>query len=282
MRRIIKEALRSTKGQTIVWIVLVAVVGLTLGLSIASRSLSNIQQSAELEETNRAFSAAEAGVEEALYALETTGSAVSAITPTPLAEVGSEYSYEVVEGGGGNELVLAAPLEKDQVVQVDASNMSGGITVYWVEDLSAQDADGNRASLMLTLISQEPSGDYEVLREAYNPFEEAAVRDNGFTVGTSVSESVGGKTFAERTAVIPLPGVGTSKILRIHAMYNGIPNTIGLKADTSNFPSQYHTITSTGSAGETTRVVQVTRSKPALPVLFDYTLFNLSGNSLSK
>lgn len=272
----------ASKGQMVVWVVLIAVVGLTLGLSIASRSLSNIQQSSELEETSRAFSAAEAGVEMALYALESTGTATSVLTPIPLPEAGSEYYYEVSVGGGGGELVLSAPLEKDQVVQVDCSNMSGDVVVYWVEEATTQDQDGNRASLMLTFISQEGGSDYAVVREAYNPFEEAAARVNGFSLATGGAFTIGGKTFAERTEDITLPGTGAKKILRVHALYNGIPNTIGLKALTSVFPAQYHVVTSTGVSGETERVVQATRSSPALPVFFDYTLFNLSTSSLSK
>ncbi|MBU1110132.1 hypothetical protein KKB83_00745 [Patescibacteria group bacterium] len=271
------------KGQVVVWIVLISVVGLTLGLSIASRSLSNIQQASELEETNRAFSAAEAGIEEALYALESTGAASSVLIPVSLSEAGSEYSYIVSEGGGGNELILAAPLTKDNVVQVNCSGMSGNLTVYWVKDGTSQDQDGNRASLLLTFISQEsvPASDYEVIREAYNPFEEHTSRGNGFLQASSITETVGGIDFREKTASILLPGAGTDQILRIQAFYNGVPNTIALKAD-SSFPSQYHTITSTGSAGDVERTVQVTRSNPSLPAFFDYTLFNLSTNSLSK
>ena len=92
-------------------------------------------------------------------------------------------------------------------------------------------------------------------REAYNPAEEAAVRDNGFSLATGGVFSIDGESFKEKTASITLPGTGTNKILRIQAFYNGVANTIGLQAD-SSFPSQYHTITSTGAAGETERTVQ--------------------------
>ena len=81
---------REQRGQVVVWIMLVSVVGLTLGLSIASRTLSNLRQSSELEGANRAFSAAEAGIERALYDLEQTGIVESVLTPTPLLESGAE------------------------------------------------------------------------------------------------------------------------------------------------------------------------------------------------
>src|SRR3990167_4489601 len=51
-------------GQTVVIILLVAVVAATIAFSIAGSSLKNIEQTATTEETNRAFSAAEAGNEE--------------------------------------------------------------------------------------------------------------------------------------------------------------------------------------------------------------------------
>ncbi len=54
------------KGQVILVILLVMAVGLTVGLSVASRSITDVQLSTQVEESSRAFSAAEAGIEKAL------------------------------------------------------------------------------------------------------------------------------------------------------------------------------------------------------------------------
>ncbi len=50
-------------GQGLLIVILVMVIALTLGLSIAARTTSNIRTSSEGENSERAFSAAEAGIE---------------------------------------------------------------------------------------------------------------------------------------------------------------------------------------------------------------------------
>ncbi|OQX51365.1 hypothetical protein B5M47_00720, partial [candidate division CPR3 bacterium 4484_211] len=271
--------------QVVVWIMLVSVVGLTLGLSIASRTLSNLRQSSELEGANRAFSAAEAGIERALYDLEQTGMVESVLTPTPLLESGAEYSYEVTEGGSGQEVVWPSLVEKDGVVQIDASGVTGRVMVYWVDGGDSGQV-GSRASLLITAISKEGEDDYAVERWAYNPSDTGGVpRDNGFEASAGAGGTFGGVTFLENTAWLDLPATGGDKeqIIRVMALYNGgSGNRVGLRAESEMFPDQYHTITSRGVSGEAERVVEATRSKPALPAFFDYILLNLSGGGLSK
>lgn len=273
------------KGQAIVWVTLITLVVLTIGLSIASRTLSNIRQSQETEQTNRAFSAAEAGIEAALYLFESpAGVPVSQITPTPLPASNSEYSYTVSEEGDGNETVLPVPLEKDGVYQVNATNMVGNITIYWVKSGDAAE-ENSRASLLVTLVSREADDDYDVVRVAYNPTT-GLTRVNGFSPSAGGEEvQVGGVRFLEKTDEITLPGTGgKEKIIRIRVMDNGESgNTIGLKADAGQaFPVQYYTITSTGTSGDTERTIRVNRTDQMLPGLFDFALMSLSGDGLKK
>lgn len=54
------------RGQMILVILLVMAVGLTIGLSVASRSITDVNFSTKIEDSSRAFSAAESGIEEAL------------------------------------------------------------------------------------------------------------------------------------------------------------------------------------------------------------------------
>ena len=54
------------QGQVLLIIVLVMVVALTVGLSLASRSLIQVRTTGEQAESQKAFSAAEAGIEQAL------------------------------------------------------------------------------------------------------------------------------------------------------------------------------------------------------------------------
>src|SRR3990167_6486206 len=61
-----RATLNSKGGQGLLVIVVIMVVGLTVGLAVASRSITNIRTSTEEENSQRAFSAAEAGIEKVL------------------------------------------------------------------------------------------------------------------------------------------------------------------------------------------------------------------------
>ena len=54
------------KGQIILILLLVMTVALGVGLTIVQRSLTDISTSTKVEQSSRAFSAAEAGIEKAL------------------------------------------------------------------------------------------------------------------------------------------------------------------------------------------------------------------------
>jgi Tfp pilus assembly protein PilX len=54
------------RGQVLLVIVLLITVATTIGLSVATRSIVNLRLSAEEDHTQRAFSAAEAGLEQSL------------------------------------------------------------------------------------------------------------------------------------------------------------------------------------------------------------------------
>ena len=80
-------------GQAGLIVMLVMVVLLTLGVSIATRSTQDVTQSRQEEETSRVFDAAEAGIEEAL------AGALGTITGTSLSGLHSDLSatYSVEE-----------------------------------------------------------------------------------------------------------------------------------------------------------------------------------------
>src|SRR3972149_4690052 len=54
------------KGQVLLIVVLVMIVALTVGLSLISRSVTNLRTSTEEAESQKALAAAEAGIEQAL------------------------------------------------------------------------------------------------------------------------------------------------------------------------------------------------------------------------
>lgn len=73
------------KGQVVIILLLIMVVGLAIALSVASRSVTEISTATKTEESSRAFSAAEAGIERAL----------TQPTITPVAFSGNQSSATV-------------------------------------------------------------------------------------------------------------------------------------------------------------------------------------------
>src|SRR3989344_1324281 len=69
-----KTHLKSSKGQILILFLLVLVVGVAIVLSVASRTITDIRTTTTSDESNRAYFAAEAGIEEALKRLETNPS----------------------------------------------------------------------------------------------------------------------------------------------------------------------------------------------------------------
>ena len=56
----------SNRGQVILIILLITTIGLTIGLSLVSRTITDIKVSTQITESSKAFSAAESGIEAAL------------------------------------------------------------------------------------------------------------------------------------------------------------------------------------------------------------------------
>src|ERR1039457_1993808 len=62
------------KGQILLIVVLIMVTSLTIGLAVAARSITNVRTSQDSANSEKAFSAAEAGVEQTLTSnLATSG-----------------------------------------------------------------------------------------------------------------------------------------------------------------------------------------------------------------
>ncbi len=89
--------MKNNKGEMILVILLIAAVGLTIGLSVAGRSVSDTKMSTQIEESNRAFSAAETGIEEVLRQGLINATPPSGTVPT----IGASYNVSLDSYGGG-------------------------------------------------------------------------------------------------------------------------------------------------------------------------------------
>jgi len=96
------------RGQAVLIVLLIMVVALTVGISISTRSTKDIRQSTRTEESQRAFSAAEAGLEAALVA--TDGSISQNLSSTD-QEI--KYTANKAYYGSGTEFIFPEYVERD-------------------------------------------------------------------------------------------------------------------------------------------------------------------------
>jgi hypothetical protein len=289
--------MRDQKGQAVIIILLIMVVGLTIGLSVVSRSILNVKLSTQSEESSRAFTAAEAGIEVALeQGPEITG---------PFSgELGDSKWDCTREFQGAGSSYVFPNVVKDKVVQFyfsDPKNVESQVykgakvRVLWGTDTTSP-------ALEVTVLYKDPSetNPYRVAKFALDPNDTRA-DSNKFcspsdscpkvaNFKTDSSDSIGTQNF-KNGATIDIGEYNTSpKFLmfaRLRLLYEQNPSTIGVKSDSCSvagcdFPSQGSILDCLGYrvASGVSRRIQVYENYPAIPEVFDYVLFNGSSSNL--
>ena len=272
-------------GQILILVLLIVVVSLAVGLSVASRNLTNLRISTQTEESQRAFSAAEGGVEDVLSRLQT------------LATPGSQSQADLISVGGYNETfdvgdlpttvkvfgrnVYETTVPLGEVAQVTLVNpgppptyYSGILTIQWPKDphvsLEVTLICENAAPANNCLSPDTQSGTYEQNRYAFqgpNPPADQSATSPYVWQNCIVSSETCSVTIILQTANT------NPKILRIKPFHSAVELTV---SGSPALPTQIYEINSVAKTDiGITRRVQVTRTAlPALPAVFDYVLYS--------
>jgi len=292
--------LKSQNGQTIIILLLVMVVGLTIGLSMVSRSLTDIKISQQAEQSQRAFSAAEAGLEYGLS--QGLAQIAGGDIPQTIITPGVSYSGKVSRTGKqGYELKGLAAIEQDDVAQInlDPADLEAGgtsatsLNIYWGEVgttevpstpcPSSPNPGSIVASLELTFITQNGTS-YGVVKHAYNACTSIETANNFIDPSQSnlptptppSTETV----YYAKIDNLAIPA--NAKILRIRPLYNKA--SVKIEPQGGILPNQAYKLTVKGEAQGKVRAIEWQQPiKPALPAIFDYVLFSGSStNALQK
>jgi len=283
---------RSTKnsGQALLVILLILAVSLTIGLAIVSRSVMDIQISQQSEESARAFSAAEAGIESALA----NGALAGNFTDT-----GATYQVAKKDlGKDQTEFVFPGEYQTNEIqtLWLADHDLSNNLVRYY-DRTKLRVVWGKPGAPVIPALEvstyYQETGTYKVQRYALDPTTGRSVgtcpaAQCGFcdtTMGcTGISSYncsgtvvVGGKTFrCGATLDLPTPAApGLLLFSRLRLFYS-TNEILGAKAGTGgthDFPSQGTRIESVGQAGASTRKVEVQRLFPAPPAIFDFVLY---------
>ena len=268
------------KGQVLLILLLVMAVGLGVGISIIQRSLTDVSTASRAEQSQRAFSAAEAGIEKALQ---------GTCTSDPCISFPDNSATATTQGGGDlpapGQALEYPPISKESFAHfwlADPSSVTnyytqGSIDVYW------GNSTADKAAIELTFIYVDGSGTYSNKKYYYDP-DIARISNNHFLVpqdpsgicSSSVNLEtglVGGAKFYCKQTIIGLPS--NLKILRARLLYNYTAQPVALKpVAPGSLPPQARLIVSTGTSGVTKRTIQLFSIDRVVPFFFDFAIFS--------
>ncbi|MDP2671390.1 MAG: hypothetical protein Q8P13_02900 [bacterium] len=182
------------KGQILIVFLLVLVVGIAIVLSVASRTLTDIRTTTTSEESNRAYFAAEAGVESALKKIsQSAGSVAFSLDFSAVNQTNAVVSGKPFQSGTDGFYAFADNIAKDDVAQFvllnNFNNLGGGaygtcvsgpcspatVDIYWQDPASAEPP---ATAIEVSLIYYS-SGNYSITKWAFDPDSSRAAGASG-------------------------------------------------------------------------------------------------------
>lgn len=257
--------MKKSSGQALLIVLLVLSVALTAGLSLVARTTTDISISQKETESNKAFEAAEAGVEEALK--------------------------KIAEGGISDSQTI--PLESGATANVQFSSITTGQSA--IRSLRS----GESATFWLnnfTLDGEVFPSNEVVWQGGVNSFKvcwnDSLVNNNvevivyyqqGTTYGFDRFYKGNSSTTCSQTGFgqgMTITYKGEYKFFNVRFYDTDTNKTVRFLAEGTGLPPQGKIIESQGQVGDVSRRIQVTKTWPELPSFFDFILF--SGGDLTK
>jgi len=253
--------MKKRNGQVLILVLLIVVVALAVGLSVASRNITNLRTSTQSEQSQRAFSAAEGGVESVIAnpGVGTTNVPVGNLNATVQVLASNVYQSVVEEGSVG---------------QIDLNGASGSnLQIEWVKtgDLQEDKTQGGvPASVEITRID-ESGGVYSQQRFAFTGSSDEAQngKEEGFALPTNCS--------VDFVKCAQISVNLSSRILRVRPFWNRATIKVtAVNGSNPHLPNQTFQVISTATTElGVTRKIQVDKTAlPQLPAAFDYVLYS--------
>ncbi|MFH0937173.1 MAG: hypothetical protein V1808_02685 [Candidatus Daviesbacteria bacterium] len=307
---VLKEAkIKNQKGQIIIIILLVMVTALAIGLSVAGRSMTEITTSSNTENSSRAFSAAEAGIEKALKQTSTGNSQID-LSNQALAK----YNWDADLPKDNNALELPA-ISKGKVAQFWLAKPEDLVSYYTadtfdiyfgeVKNYTELGDEDNQPGIEVRVILRDASGAY--YSSGPYIFDSFGVGDNNgrdSTPESPIDGCIGGKNpeplqtnestspeskfYCKVTVPNPsrvLDGVPGYKeaisdvpiLARVRILYSEGSHPVALKPTSGELPPQAKVVKSIGTSGNVQRTLKVLQQKKVIDQVFDYALFSAGG-----
>ncbi len=287
-------------GQITILVLLLSMLALVGGMSVASRSLSDLRQVSYVDFGTKALAAAEAGLQYAFSDSQNWVTDCSTAKTVPVSLTGIQtqaqngVTYKVCNVAKNS--ITVPNVQKDDVVQIDLTSANPNLNAF---DISWRSG----ASIEIEVVDKDNGGNYYLRRYGYNPYNQS--RDNGFAQGLPGSScivsgrpasicdnSFGGVNdsctgfgeFSYRYKLADGATWATAQLVRIKPLYQA--SDLLLCAQTSGasqtgFGLQYYQVTAKAQALDgSTKKIQADYYPAALPAVFDNVLY--SGGNINK
>ncbi len=274
-------------------LILVMTVALAIGLSVVQKSLTDVSTSTKVEESSRAFSAAEAGIEKALQVDSPIASPVALGNEATIKGV-EKSAIPAVPDVGSRQIALEyPPLSREETAQVwladlyssvnppDPFYTQNSLDIYWG---LPNTADAESPAIEIKVIEYS-SGAYNTRSFYLDPNSSRAEDSNFRNVSSACSDTLPliTTTSGDNRAFyckFTLEGLSPRLILlRARILYSSesqpfAVGAVGTCSEGCYLPTQARIFTSTGTSGETQRKVSVFRLDKVVPPYFDYAIFS--------
>lgn len=279
-------------GQVVLILVLVMTVALAIGISVIQRSLSDVSTATKVEQSSRAFSAAEAGIEKALKG-DLSGVIFTENSSSATA-TGNILIPAVPTNGTRQDPLEYPPLAKEETAHVWLADFTSvnnppalfykqtSLDIYWADP----NASSDKAALELTLVYYDSTSSQYKARKWYldqitrtppnNFTTPPAVSCTGFTLTDNSYQckyTIGGASDSQG----PLPA--NLMLIRARLLYEATSQPFAVQAVSTcgtdcSIPPQAKKLISTGISGQTQRKVQLFQLLKVVPPYFDYAIFS--------
>lgn len=232
------EKKEKEKGQAILILLLAVAVILTVGLSIISRSITDVKISQQSQESARALWVAQAGLEQAIRSNSSVGSVEAPqelngvsyyVEKKALGENTSEYVYPGKVKANDPITVWLVGHDTDGNI-VPTNEYNGTLRFYWGE---GSESGSSSTAIELTFIYQD-SGGFKIKRYAYDPYASRSPSTSFASPATcaGADKNFGGQNFAFCTPSLNLPITvvsGTNYMVKVRLLFNSVPKPVGVK-----------------------------------------------------
>jgi type II secretory pathway pseudopilin PulG len=287
--------MKRSSGQAVVIVLLIMAVVLTIGLSVISQAVNDVKISQKEEESARAFSAAEAGVEQALIQQfgnlgDFSGTVGSAQYNVSRSALGSATGFVFPNTYLPGEAATLYLVPHDSNGNFSTNCGGGGcydqqfLDICWGNSGENQNLATTPAMEVALIYIDGPR--FSIARRVIDP---NAVRrtTNNFSAPTSISCNVNDSSSGViqdfgflyrvdfRTMSKP-QWLGNILALRIKLLYN-TDSGRKIGANTINgatLPAQGIKVGSVGAYGNSRQKVEVTQLYPQAPSVFDYAIYS--------